>query len=256
MSNSAVEEALCRLDALAHETRQAMLASDASQVTALWRQIDLSLVYHECALEGQVVTPEELATALQRSAITDVASLSLYQSLQRHQTAIDLSRDVASRKSVNFDYSLLCQLHTLFTCDPDECSTPSLRRDIPLHRTYFHEICEPDKIATNLKKLLSWLSDPEEEIELHPIQRASKFHARFMKVFPFTETSGKIGRTVMNILLMRYGYLPAIIHATERQRYYEAIRHANEDLTELVIESATASLDAAIKFLRRSAVAS
>lgn len=252
----ASEEALSQLDALAKEARQAMVSDDGSLVTALWRQIDLSLVYHDCALEGQVITPEELATALQHPVITDVASLSLYQSLRQHQAAIDLAREVASRKHLEIDFELLRDLHMLFASDPDEAASIRLRRDIPLHRTYFHEICEPDKIATNLKKLLSWLNDPEEEIELHPIQRAAKFHSRFMKIFPFTETSGKIGRTIMNILLMRYGYLPAIIHATERQRYYEAIRHANEELVELIIESATASLDAAVKFLRRSAVAS
>lgn len=256
VSYGASEEALSQLDALARETREVMMSSDGSQVTALWRQIDLSVVYHDCALEGQVVTPEELATALQHPVITDVASLSLYHALRQHQAAIDLARDVASRKNVEFDYDLVRELHILLSSDPEEAAAARLRRDIPLHRTYFHEICEPDKIVVNLKKLFSWLNDPEEEIELHPIQRACKFHARFMKIFPFTETSGKIGRTIMNILLMRYGYLPAIIHATERQRYYEAIRHGNDDLTELVIESANASLEAAIKFLRRSAVAS
>lgn len=28
----------------------------------------------------------------------------------------------------------------------------------------------------------------------------------------------------MNVLLMRSGYPPAIIHSTERQRYYEALK--------------------------------
>jgi hypothetical protein len=43
-------------------------------------------------------------------------------------------------------------------------------------------------------------------------------------VFPFPNDSGKVSRLLMNALLMRAGYPPAIIHSTERQRYYEALK--------------------------------
>jgi Fic family protein len=76
-----------------------------------------------------------------------------------------------------------------------------------------------------------------------------------MRVFPFAETTGKVGRTTMNMALIRQGYLPAIIHATERQRYYESIRQSQDDLITLVAESAISSLDAAEKYLRSTAMA-
>jgi Fic family protein len=72
-----------------------------------------------------------------------------------------------------------------------------------------------------------------------------------MHIFPFLETSGKIGRAVMNLLLVRSGYLPAIIHATERQRYYEVLRQSQGGLTEVLVDSVMASLEAAARFLRR-----
>jgi len=56
----------------------------------------------------------------------------------------------------------------------------------------------------------------------------------------------------MNAILVHHGYLPAIIHATERQRYYEALRNNQQMFTELVAESASASLDAASRFLKRA----
>ena len=82
------------------------------------------------------------------------------------------------------------------------------------------------------------------------------FYSCFMHIFPFSDTTGKVGRTMMNMVLIRFGYLPAIIHATERQHYYEAIRQSQGDLLELLIESANSSLEAAGKFLHSSAMAS
>jgi len=49
-------------------------------------------------------------------------------------------------------------------------------------------------------------------------------HYDLVRVFPFPNDSGKVSRLLMNALLMRAGYPPAIIHSTERQRYYEALK--------------------------------
>ena len=53
---------------------------------------------------------------------------------------------------------------------------------------------------------------------------ASRVHYDLVRVFPFPNDSGKVSRLLMNALLMRAGYPPAIIHSTERQRYYEALK--------------------------------
>jgi hypothetical protein len=57
-----------------------------------------------------------------------------------------------------------------------------------------------------------------------PIRIASRVHYDLVRVFPFPNDSGKVSRLLMNALLMRAGYPPAIIHSTERQRYYEALK--------------------------------
>ena len=103
---------------------------------------------------------------------------------------------------------------------------------------------------------MEWLNDADEAISMHPVKWVAKFHYQFMRIFPFIETTGKIGRTMMNMVLIRQGYLPAVIHATERQHYYEAIRQSEEDMGTLIAEAAMSSLDAAEKFLRHSALAS
>ncbi|HVR19952.1 MAG TPA: hypothetical protein VMS65_09650, partial [Polyangiaceae bacterium] len=48
---------------------------------------------------------------------------------------------------------------------------------------------------------------------------------------------GKVARLLMNIVLLRGGYPPAIIHSTERQRYYEALKGQLPVIVQLVNES-------------------
>ncbi|MGC4094660.1 MAG: hypothetical protein QM756_43440 [Polyangiaceae bacterium] len=49
-------------------------------------------------------------------------------------------------------------------------------------------------------------------------------HYDLLRGFPFQSDSGKVCRLLMNVILMRAGYPPAIIHSTERQKYYEALK--------------------------------
>ena len=53
----------------------------------------------------------------------------------------------------------------------------------------------------------------------------------------------------MNFILIKHGYLPAVIHSIERQRYYEVLRFENDRLMNLVVESLENSIETTAKFL-------
>lgn len=243
--------ALERLDDRADEVRAYMESATPGELTGLWAQLDISGIYHDCALEGQVVSPEELNTAFDPRVVADAANLPLYTILRSHRSAFDLMRQLSVSRQLDFSLDLFKRFHVLFSSSPEEAKTGKFRKDIPLHRSYFHEINEADQIAPDMKKLIAWMNDPAETEGLHPVSWASRFHYQFMHIFPYLETSGKIGRVVMNLIMVRAGYLPAVIHATERQRYYEVLRQSPSGLTEVIVDSVMASLDAAARFLKR-----
>ena len=56
----------------------------------------------------------------------------------------------------------------------------------------------------------------------------------------------------MNGLLVRDSYLPAIVHAVERQRYYEVLRQSPGALTELVLESLDRTLESSARLFEES----
>jgi hypothetical protein len=64
-----------------------------------------------------------------------------------------------------------------------------------------------------------------------------------------------VARLLSHLIVIRSGYLPAIIHAIDRQRYYEALRLPVAALRQLVVEAMENSLDNAFKyFAQESAI--
>ncbi|GAA6057932.1 hypothetical protein NBRC10513_006512 [Rhodotorula toruloides] len=91
------------------------------------------------------------------------------------------------------------------------------RCDIPIHRTYFHEIAQPQAIKAGLRGVLAELN-AEPDVDLHPLEAAAAIHHRFMHVFPFSQASGTIGRLLLNFTLLRGGLSPVVVHASDRQQ--------------------------------------
>jgi len=52
-------------------------------------------------------------------------------------------------------------------------------------------------------------------------------HAAFERIHPFIDGNGRVGRLLMNLLLVRLGYPPAIIQKRLRDRYLDALHRAD-----------------------------
>jgi len=69
---------------------------------------------------------------------------------------------------------------------------------------------------------------PAEDHDRHLIDRLAELHAAFERIHPFPDGNGRVGRLVLTLLLVRYGYPPAIVHKDERRKYLRALKQADE----------------------------
>ncbi len=65
------------------------------------------------------------------------------------------------------------------------------------------------------------------EASLHPVLTAAHAHYRLVAVHPFADGNGRTARLLMNLLLIRAGFPPALLPVTERAAYYAALEVAN-----------------------------
>ena len=228
----------------------------------------IAYIYHDCALEGMVLTYHELRAAVDRKIASDTSLIPTYQEIKNHSDALNVIQEhcneETSKKSrvrnPKVTVQLMHDLHVLLSRGLPRRQPGALRKDMPLHRTYFHDIYEPQNIEAGMQEVCDGVDHPDFRAQ-HPINQACLHHFNFMKVFPFSDASGKVGRLIMNYFLMRAGYLPAVIHASDRQAYYEALKVGPEGLRLIVIDAMDQAVDAGIRHLRdrlkmRSAVRS
>jgi len=206
---------------------------------------DISWIYHENGLEGVVLSYPEIKSAVDNKIVSDVSLLSTYAHIKNQKWCIDQIRDKAKQKRAVITIGFLKEMHGKLVDDPEQNGV--YRKDIPIHRTYFHEIALPSKIHQELGKVLDFLrSRPDKDV--HPIEFAAAVHHRYMRVFPFSKFAGMIGRLLINFVLQRAAYLPPVIHATDRQRYYEALRAPERNFRGFLVEAMENSLDNALRF--------
>lgn len=81
-------------------------------------------------------------------------------------------------------------------------------------------------------------------------ERLALLHVRFEQIHPFLDGNGRAGRLMLNLLLVRLGYPPAIIYKGDRVRYLAALRRADDaDFGPLGEFLARAILDNLYKFI-------
>ncbi len=221
-----------RMDDLADRMR-----ADPEVAEDFLRKYELSWLHHENALEGVVYTGQELATALANQPVADATFVGAFQEIRNHKAAIDLVRAEAQSKKLRVHLTLVKRLVETLVNGGEGKGAVEFRKDMPLHRAYFHEIAQPAKIQPLLQKVLD-ACDSADFRNAHLVQRAVRLHHGFMQVFPYTEQSGRVARLLSNLVLLQGGYrLPCIIHATDRQRYYESLRMPETTLRDLTIEA-------------------
>jgi hypothetical protein len=212
---------------------------------------DMSWIYHDSALEGVVYTTEELRAALsgQAQPVTDSGLQPTYDDIRRHKEAIEFVRDFATKKRLPVTIDVIKKIYLILHPEEADIKAVKYRKDIPQHRLYFHEYAPPDKIAYKVRQVVDWLNDPETRKTRNGIRIAARAHYDLLRVYPFPTDSGKVARLFMNLLLLRSGLPPSIIHSTERQRYYEALKGSATTVLQMVQESVENALASVEKLL-------
>jgi cell filamentation protein, protein adenylyltransferase len=94
--------------------------------------------------------------------------------------------------------------------------------------------------------LQEWSRSTRRRGDRHPITHAAEHHASFERIHPFVDGNGRVGRLLLNFLLLQQGYPPAVILAEKRRQYLLALRTADNGnmnpLTEVVARAVSSTL--------------
>lgn len=210
---------------------------------AIWHDIWLDETHHSTAIEGNTLDPRQVASLLDEGRAVGGKALHEYAEVHgyadaaawvyRHGAQPDAwSGDaLVTLTEIRHLHAAALGLAWKVAPHPEAANTEqpgSFRRhDIEA----FPGGMKPPSWTDVPVRMDEWLADAQALRGLdapHLPAELAWLHARFEQVHPFLDGNGRAGRLLLNLLLVRLGYAPAIIRKGDRARYLAALRRADD----------------------------
>lgn len=177
-------------------------------------QFILKLTYNSNRIEGSTLTEPDTAAILFENVALPNKSLTEQLEAKNHQTALNyLFNYVAEKK--NIDENLILKLHGILM--------NGIRPDAGAYRNHAVRIVGinlPTANYMNVPKLMSEISTDAAEKTEDIIALTAKIHSKFEQIHPFSDGNGRIGRLLINAMLLKINFTPAIIRQEHKRLYY------------------------------------
>jgi Fic family protein len=243
---SDIKELQSGLDRLEEKKRLLDTKRPLAQVALdkLREAINVEWTYNSNSIEGNTLTLNETRIVLEDGMTVKGKSMKEHFEVTNHHDAISHLEKLVASSSPLKEIEIL-DLHEMVMLRIEKDFAGRLRNAGV--RIVGANFTPPN--ALKVHQLLTELIDfvNANEMGLSPIVLASVLHHRFVWIHPFFDGNGRTVRLVMNLMLMRLGYPPAIILKNDRRKYYDALNKANNGsyakLVLLMMQAMERSLD-------------
>src|SRR5580692_9889664 len=117
-----------------------LLSDNRSRAPEFEHKLEMSWIYHDNALEGVVLTATELGQAIAGAAVADATLAPVFAEIRNLKDGIALIRAEAENPKFHFTLTLVKKIYETLGKGLEGRDKAIYRKDMPLHRTYFHDI--------------------------------------------------------------------------------------------------------------------
>ena len=193
--------------------------------------VNLEWTYNSNGIEGNTLTLKETKVVLE--GIT-IGGKSIREHLEaiNHKNAIEYLESLLNEKDRISEWNIK-ELHQLILKGIDNKNAGKYRNNNVFISGAKHIPPEYIKVPELMEKLIINYNNWN---KYHPIIRAALLHGELVKIHPFIDGNGRTARLIMNMDLMKNGYVPVIIKKEDRLKYYEALdkAHTTKDYTDFI----------------------
>lgn len=236
-----------------------------AEAEGIWRGIWLEEAHHSTAIEGNTLVLKQVEALLAEGRAVGNKELSEYLEVRGYATAADWVYGHAIEPGEWSDeapvsLTELRHVHELAMTPVWDVSPHPQASEREGPGSFREHDIQPfpggmtPPAWTEVPALVtSWITEAVALTEIDGAELPellAALHARFEQIHPFLDGNGRAGRLVLNLLLVRLGYPPAIIYKGDRARYLGALRRADQGDTGPLGEFlARAILDNLYKFI-------
>jgi Fic family protein/DNA-binding XRE family transcriptional regulator len=182
----------------------------------------LHLTYHSNRIEGNTLTMDETASVLFN--VHPLADKTFVEQLEvkNHQVALNSLWKHLKDLPLNEDWVL--KMHGMLM--------NGIREDAGWYRNHAVRIVGSYVPTANPLKVPELMRKLAPAFEVHPkdfFRHLALVHASFEKIHPFSDGNGRVGRLLLNAMLLKADFAPALIREEKRRLYYTYLKKAQLD---------------------------
>jgi Fic family protein len=196
----------------------------ATVMQNLYEHLRVLLTYHSNAIEGNTLTLAETKLVVEYGLATGDHTVREYREATNHAMAWEAVTRLAQRtEPITLDTVL--HLHRLVMHDL-RATAGTFRTDAVFITGTDYRPPPAKAVPQMMREWLDWIEGAGRSYP--PVVRAAIAHHDFEAVHPFDDGNGRVGRLLLNLLLMRDGYAPALLLRDWRMAYIRALQHATD----------------------------
>lgn len=215
---------------------------------------DLEYTFESNKIEGNTLTLRETDFIVNKGLTISGKSMREHLEAINHTDAIVFIRELVEKKAA-FTESILLQLHNLVLRGIDAPNAGKYRTVQVYISGSKHLPPQPFIVAKQMEEYFDWYENNKNT--LHPILLASELHEKLVTIHPFIDGNGRTARLVMNLILIKHGYVIANIKGDldHRMKYYETLELAQTtnskfEFFNFIIETEISNLNQYIEVLK------
>lgn len=187
-----------------------------------WEKFTEEFTYNTNAIEGSTVKRDEVPSILYKKRTDNPEEIET----KGVANAIKFIKD--NNSDISLDY--IKQLHKI--CFLNSKSFAGKFRDVEVvikdsSGNIIHTGFPTHKLDYALRDMILWYKENKKTFK--PLVLAAIMHNQFEHIHPFQDGNGRVGRLLLNQILIKYKYPPINIFLEDRYEYYETLREYSEN---------------------------
>ncbi len=183
-----------------------------------WKKFTATFTYNTNAIEGSIVSLREVKSLINKKTKPfnhdEIESLNV-------ASAVDYIKKTKEKLSVK----LIRKLHEI--CFKGTKTFAGEIRKVRVgvvdkNGKVIHEGAPVDELLHLLEELCQWYNKHKRKYP--PLLLSAFVHDQFENIHPFQDGNGRVGRLLMNYVLLRHKYPPINIRLKDRNRYYYCLQ--------------------------------